>query len=124
MKFDTLINDLAKEKDWNVLYQAEEDTYRVTVSTPGDRFQDVYVTSGGQDDVPEAVRINALYMNNGDGTFSEVGVAAGVAGDGPAPVFHEERVAIGLDRDAARFEEPVLVLDLDRDTRVAVLLEK
>ena len=44
MKFDTLINDLAKEKDWNVLYLPDDDSYRVTVSTPGDRFQDVYVS--------------------------------------------------------------------------------
>ena len=44
MKFDTLIHDLAKEKGWNVLYLADEDTYRVTMNTPGERFQDVSVS--------------------------------------------------------------------------------
>lgn len=44
MKFDTLINDLAKEKGWNVLYLEDEDSYRATVNTPGERYQDVYVS--------------------------------------------------------------------------------
>jgi len=44
MNFDTLINDLSKDKSWNILYLKEEDSYRITVSTPGERFQDVYVS--------------------------------------------------------------------------------
>ena len=44
MNFDTLINDLTKDKGWNLLYLKEEDSYRVTVGTPGDRFQDVYAS--------------------------------------------------------------------------------
>lgn len=44
MKFDTLINDLAKEKGWNILYSQEDDSYRLTLQTPGDRYQDVYIS--------------------------------------------------------------------------------
>jgi hypothetical protein len=44
MKFDTLIHDLAKEQEWNILYLKEEDSYRLTMQTPGDRHQDVYAS--------------------------------------------------------------------------------
>ena len=44
MNFDSLINDLAKDRDWNILYDKDEDQYRLTLSTPGDRFQDVFVS--------------------------------------------------------------------------------
>ena len=44
MKFDTLINDLAKEKEWNILYLDDEDSYRLTLQTPGNRYQDVFVS--------------------------------------------------------------------------------
>jgi hypothetical protein len=44
MNFDSLINELATQRNWNILYDQGEDTYRLTLSTPGERFQDVYVT--------------------------------------------------------------------------------
>jgi hypothetical protein len=44
MKFDTLIHDLAKAQEWNILYLQDEDSYRLTLKTPEDRFQDVYTS--------------------------------------------------------------------------------
>ena len=48
-----------------------------------DGFLDVYVSCWNNP--------NALYLNNGDGTFSEIGVAAGVSEPGAswAPMFHD-----------------------------------
>ena len=47
-----------------------------------DGFPDVYISNGSQDELPEILRRNALFQNNGDGTFSNVAEAVGV--DDPA----------------------------------------
>ena len=48
----------------------------------GDGWMDVYLVNSGPSDFysPEAELGNALYRNNGDGTFTDVTAAAGVAG--------------------------------------------
>src|SRR5262245_5435705 len=43
MDFDKLLHDLATDHGWTLLYMEEEDVYRVQLSLPNDRFQDVYV---------------------------------------------------------------------------------
>jgi len=44
MDFDTLLHELADSHSWNLLYMKDDDTYKLTLSIPGDRFQDVFVT--------------------------------------------------------------------------------
>ena len=44
MKFDALLHKLANQHGWTILYIREEDSYRIQVTTPGDRRQDVFVT--------------------------------------------------------------------------------
>jgi len=44
-----------------------------------DNLPDVYVVAGSEDNSDPYYRTNALYKNNGDGTFTDVAQAAGVA---------------------------------------------
>jgi hypothetical protein len=43
MDFDKLLHDLADDRGWNLLYVEKEDIYRLQLSLPEGRFQDVYV---------------------------------------------------------------------------------
>ena len=43
MDIDELIHKLADDRGWALLYLKDEDAYRLTVSLPEERFQDVYV---------------------------------------------------------------------------------
>ncbi len=43
MDFDVLLHKLAEEKGWPLLYLKDDDVYRLQLSIPGDRYQDVYV---------------------------------------------------------------------------------
>jgi enediyne biosynthesis protein E4 len=44
-----------------------------------DNLPDVYICAGSEDNLDQAGRTNALFKNNGDGTFTNVGEEAGVA---------------------------------------------
>lgn len=44
-----------------------------------DGLADMYITNGSQDELPMAWRKNGLFRNNGDGTWSDVAIEAGVA---------------------------------------------
>lgn len=48
-----------------------------TADVNGDGLLDIYVAEGGYRKGPECA--NSLYINNGDGTYSDIGVEAGVA---------------------------------------------
>lgn len=43
MDFDVLLHELSEQKGWPLLYMQDEDEYRLQLSIPGDRFQDVFV---------------------------------------------------------------------------------
>lgn len=42
--FDVLIHRLAEERGWNLLYVPQDDVYQLQLQTPGERWQDVFVT--------------------------------------------------------------------------------
>jgi hypothetical protein len=44
-----------------------------------DGLPDMYITNGSQDELPMAWRRNGLFRNNGDGTWTDVAIKAGVA---------------------------------------------
>ena len=41
---DVLIHRLAEERGWNLLYVPQDDVYQLQLQTPGERWQDVFVT--------------------------------------------------------------------------------
>ena len=47
-----------------------------------DGLADAYITNGSQDELPTILRRNALFRNNGDGTFTNVAEQAGVDDQG------------------------------------------
>ncbi|MFC1539623.1 CRTAC1 family protein [Candidatus Latescibacterota bacterium] len=51
-----------------------------TADVNGDGLLDIYVAEGGYRSGPECA--NSLYVNNGDGTYRDIGVSAGVANEG------------------------------------------
>ncbi|RMG10726.1 MAG: hypothetical protein D6731_16950 [Planctomycetota bacterium] len=71
MDIDTLINDLAREREWNLLYLRDEDSYRITMRTPGDRFQDVYVSFRQDDEGSWVASIWSVVSDADDFDFSD-----------------------------------------------------